>query len=72
MLKAVVDRFEENKAVLLLGKSETKIIFPKQYLPDSIKEGDFITIEINYDEVSTQAARKESQDLLDAVKKSSN
>lgn len=63
-MQAVIDRFEENKAVLLLGDEEIKVIFPKRYLPDGLKEGDYLQMTLSYDEAATVAAKSESERLL--------
>jgi len=63
-MQAVIDRFEENKAVLLLGDEEIKVIFPKRYLPDGLKEGDYLQMTLSYDEAATAAAKSESERLL--------
>lgn len=49
MLSAVIDRFEEDKAVLLVGDEEIKINFPRKLLDKKLKEGDYITLDIKYD-----------------------
>jgi hypothetical protein len=71
-MQAVIDRFEENKAVLLLGDEEMKVIFPKQYLPDGVKEGDYLQIDIAYDEAATAVAKSESERLLRDVQQMNN
>ena len=71
-MQAVIDRFEENKAVLLLGDEEIKVIFPKQYLPDGLKEGDYLQMTISYDELATAAAKSESERLLRDVQQMNN
>lgn len=72
MLKAVIDRFEEDKAVLLIGEEETKVNFPRKYLAKTLKEGDYITLEIKYDEVSTKEAKAEIADLMQELKRKNN
>ena len=32
MISAVIDRFEEDKVVLLVGEDEQKVVFPKNLL----------------------------------------
>lgn len=64
MISAVIDRFESEKAVLLLGDDERQVLFPRVYLPDVLGEGDYIKIEITYDKEATEAAEKEANDLL--------
>ena len=46
MIYAVIDRFEEDKAVLLAGEEEIKINFPRRLLDKNLKEGDYVTINI--------------------------
>ena len=66
---AVIDRFEEDKAVLLVSDEfddELKIKFPRKLLPKdfNLKEGDYISLDIKYDEEATKEAQKEAQELL--------
>lgn len=63
-LSCVIDRFEENFAVLLVGEEEVKVNFPKKLLPSSLEEGDWLKIDIAYDEKATEQARKEAEELL--------
>lgn len=67
MIKAVIDRFEADKAVVLFGDSEAKGVLPKKCLPDSAKEGDYLKIEIICDEAMTKAAKQEAKALLNKV-----
>lgn len=64
MIKAVIDRFEGKKAVLLVGDDEQKVIFPRSELPNELSEGDYIKIEISYDEEATREAVREGAELL--------
>ena len=64
MISAYRDRFEEDKAVLLLGDDMKKCNFPRAYLPDGLNEGDYIKIDIQYDKETTEAAEAEAQALL--------
>ena len=38
MISAVIDRFEEDKVVLLVGEDEQKVVFPKNLLDENLKE----------------------------------
>ena len=67
MISAVIDRFEEDKVVLLVGKDEQKV-FPKNLLDENLKEGDYLSIDIKYDEVATKKAVAEIEDLLKSLK----
>ena len=64
MATAVIDRFVEDKAVLLVGDTETVVIFPASELPEGLSEGDYIRLDISYDEEATKAALAEAQALL--------
>ena len=64
MISAVIDRFEEDKVVLLVGKDEQKVVFPKNLLDENLKEGDYLSIDIKYDE----KAVAEIEDLLKSLK----
>lgn len=45
--KAVIDRFEEDMAVLLVGEKERKVIAPRKNLPAGAKEGHWLKIEFD-------------------------
>ena len=64
MAMAVIDRFEEDKAVLLVGSAEKKVVFPAEELPEGLQEGDYIRLDISFDEEATRAAREEAAALL--------
>ena len=64
MAMAVIDRFEEDKAVLLVGSAEKKVVFPAEDLPEGLQEGDYIRLDISFDEEATRAAREEAAALL--------
>lgn len=68
MALAVIDRFEGKKAVLLIGDSEKKVVFPVSELPDGLNEGDYIRIDISYDKEATEAAQREADELLSELK----
>lgn len=65
----VIDRFEGNKAVLLLGDEEVQVIWPRESLPDEAKEGDIVTIELQVDHEATSAAKAEADRLLKEIMK---
>ena len=64
MISAYLDRFEEDKAVLLLGDDMKKCNFPRSDLPAGLNEGDYVKIDIQYDKETTEAAEAEAQALL--------
>lgn len=65
---AVVDRIENNRAVLLIGDEEEKALLPATFLPRDVGEGDYISISMTYDVTRTEIARKEAEDLLASCK----
>lgn len=67
--KAVIDRFEGDKAVLLFDDTEDQVVWPKDRLPDTVAEGDILMIQIAIDAEATAIARKEASALLQRVLK---
>ncbi len=65
-IRAVVDRFEGNKAVLLVGEQETSVNWPRELLPKS-KEGDILSIQIAVDTAATEQAQAEVDDLFEQI-----
>ncbi len=63
-VKAVLDRFEADKAVLLVGEDESSVAWPRRLLPDGAKEGDVLWLALSVDEAATRAARAEAEGLL--------
>ena len=50
-MKAVIDRFEGNLAVLLVGDEEKKMEVPRKSLPKGAKEGHWLQLEMNGDTI---------------------
>ena len=68
MVTAVIDRFEDENAVLLVGGSERQVIFPAAALPEGLDEGDYLRMNICYDAEATRRAMEESTRMLDALR----
>lgn len=68
MAFAVIDRFEGEKAVLLVGEAEKEAVFPKSELPEEAAEGDYLKIDITIDHAATEAAMQEAAELLKELK----
>jgi hypothetical protein len=49
--KAVIDRFEGDKAVLLVGEEEDKLIVPRASLPPGAKEGQWLQVDVEDDRI---------------------
>ena len=65
---AVIDRFEEDWAVLLIGDEEIKVDFPKQLLDKlQAKEGDWLRLNIARDDAATLQAMREAKELLASI-----
>ena len=64
MISAYIDRYEGELAVLLLGESMKKVNFPREFLPDDVDEGDYITLDIALDEEANKKAEDEALELL--------
>ena len=64
MISAYIDRYEGDLAVLLLGESMKKVNFPREFLPDDVDEGDYITLDIALDEEANKKAEEEALELL--------
>ena len=60
MISGYIDRIEEDLAVILTEDEEYQINYPAALLPDKVGEGDYLTIDIFYDEEKTKAAMAEA------------
>lgn len=67
VIKAVIDRFEGNKAILLFDDTEDQVVWPKDKLPETVAEGDILTLQLEIDAEATAIARKEAAALLQRV-----
>ena len=65
-IRAVIDRFEGSKAVLLAGEQEISVNWPSQLLP-AAKEGDVLAIEITVDVEATKQAQAEVAELFEQI-----
>ena len=71
-MKAVIDRFEGELAVLLLGdKGEFRLNFPLSLLPAGCKEGDILNLSIERDLAATEQTKERVTDLMEKLKKKS-
>lgn len=66
-IQAVIDRFESNKAILLLGDEEARVVWPKHILPSEVKEGDILHIDLHIDVKATITAKTEAECLLKEI-----
>lgn len=68
MLKAVIDRFEGDYAVVLFGNEETKVDIPKKLLPEGAKEGSWLKVSFELDLEGSEKQKEKIQSLLDKLK----
>jgi hypothetical protein len=64
LFKAVVDRFEDDKVVLLVGDEEVAAVWPRKFLPMEAREGDILSLNISTDPEATRAAKAEAEELM--------
>jgi hypothetical protein len=64
--KAVIDRFEGDKAVLLVGDEQDRLVVLKNFLPKGVKEGDWLKVDAEDDRILSATIDK---DETAAVKK---
>jgi len=70
-MKATVDRFEGDIAVLLVRPEEKhQILMPRQYLA-SIREGDIVEITVTRDEQATDEAKERVSSMIERLRKKS-
>ncbi len=71
-MKAVIDRFEENLAVVLFGDEEIKVDIPKKLLPKGAKEGSWLKVSIDLDKEGTKKQEEKIRSKLDKLKNKNN
>ncbi len=49
--KATIDRFEGDKAVLLVGEEQDRLVVLRSFLPKNAKEGDWLQVDVDDDRV---------------------
>lgn len=48
-MKAGIDHFKGNLAVLLIGDEEIKVVIPRKLLPKGVKEGSWLKVSFELD-----------------------
>ena len=77
MMKAVIDRFEGDYAILIVGDDEQRLNIPRKELPKDAKEGSWLQLDIvggqprniTLDEKETESARQRIADKLAHLRK---
>ncbi|MGE8081452.1 DUF3006 domain-containing protein [Peribacillus loiseleuriae] len=80
--KYVIDRFEDDFAILLLKENESiQIDVSKDQLPETIKEGDILELQLSAEneiinvrllKEETNSAKKRAEDLLQKILNKNN
>jgi hypothetical protein len=69
-MKATLDRIEGTVAVLIPREDESvRVNIPVSLLPPGCREGDILTIRIERDRASTEAAQERVSGLIEKLKK---
>ena len=68
MLKAVIDRFEGNYAIVLVGDKEIKLDVLRELLPDGAKEGTWLKISFEINSEGEIEQREKISNLLEKIK----
>jgi len=71
-IKAVIDRFEGNKAVLLVGNDEVQVLWPRLILPALVQEGDILHLDLAIDREATAKAKADADSLLQEILENNN
>ena len=66
IISLTIDRFENGKAVLKTNDNET-IIWPKNKLPDNLKEGSVLNFTIADDKYKEEDKKKLAKDILNEI-----
>ena len=66
VIKATIDRFEADKAVLLTADKET-IIWPRKSLPKNVQEGTVLRIAVTFDSEEEGADKELAKDILNEI-----
>jgi hypothetical protein len=61
---AVLDRFEDDQAVLLLGAESKVVRWPRELLPEGSREGEMLSVSLEQDKLANELARREVEELL--------
>lgn len=63
-IQVVLDRFEGDYAILLLGTGSKAVKWPREYLPSDSAEGQILSFSLEPDKAATELARREAEELL--------
>ena len=75
--QAVIDRFEDGWAVLLIGEEERRVNVPRKALPRGAREGHWLQVELEGDQLlsasidreATEQARQRVMEKLERLRR---
>nr|MBO2500308.1 DUF3006 domain-containing protein [Acidimicrobiia bacterium] len=67
-IKGVVDRFEGDLAVLLVGEDETELVVPRSELPAGAAEGTWLRLGLEVDQRATAEAEERIGDKMSRLR----
>lgn len=69
-MKGVIDRIEDELAVILIGKEEeAEIYWPLDYLPENSREGSMLEINVELNITETKKRKQKTKNMIDKLKK---
>ncbi|MBC7340615.1 MAG: DUF3006 domain-containing protein [Firmicutes bacterium] len=68
-VRAVIDRFEGDLAVVLVGDEEYRLDVPRRFLPRGAREGDVLVLRWEIDRRETDARREKVKGLIDELRR---
>ena len=71
-MKAVIDRFEGDYAVMLFVPDEIQVDIPRRLLPEGCKEGDWFNVIFELDPKEKEERRTRIQHKMEMLKKRSS
>lgn len=66
-LEAVIDRFENDKAILIFKINSEIVYFPKKLLPSKAREGDILSFSVKINKELTETSKLEIKKLIDEL-----
>ena len=67
-MRAVIDRFEGDYAVLLLGESEVKMDLPRSILPTGAREGSILDLSLELRDEETEDTLQRMRERIDRLR----
>ncbi|MFO7951566.1 MAG: DUF3006 domain-containing protein [Bacillota bacterium] len=68
-MKAVIDRFEGEYAVILIGEDKTRVNLPRKLLPAGAREGKVFDFTLELDQQGEQERKERVRKKLDRLKR---